>query len=266
VDKSRDIVQGALAEYKPAVTVALVSGGTDSLTAYYVARHLQVPVDYIVHIHTGTGIPQTTEFVRKWAREQDAEYIEGSAGTAYQDYVLRKGFFGRGLRAHSYAYHVLKAHPLRKAMSSIRQRRRGFPILMLTGIRLDESENRKYNFAGKTCRPDPAAQSNIFCNLIEHWTKRQCLDYLRSIDAPRNPVADLLHRSGECMCGTMQSDEDRQEAALWYPEWGAWLDRLEAKVCENFPAKWGQETTRRAGTAPIELGICQGCQLRLIDL
>lgn len=268
IDRSQGIADTFFAQYDPRIVVALVSGGKDSLTAYYVASHyLHLKIDAVVHVKTETGIPETSEFVRSWAESlKGSLYMERSAGTAFEDYVLRKGFFGRGMRAHAYAYHVLKADPLRKAMSVFRQRRRNFPIMMISGIRLDESNNRKYNFAQKTIKPDPAAKNNLFVNIIEHFSARDCLDLLSEVGAPRNPVSDLLHASRECMCGTMQSEEDRREASYWFPHWGSWIDRLEAKVNETFPEKWGEATTKKK-RLPVkcagDLGMCSTCQLAL---
>ena len=45
------------------------------------------------------------------------------------------------------------------------------------------------------------------------------------------------------MCGTMQSQADRTEASVIYPEWGEWLNELEARVNKKFPWKWGQSPT-----------------------
>lgn len=261
--KSKEIVDEALSHYQPKAVVCLVSGGNDSLTAYYVAKILQVPITAIVHIHTGTGVQETTDFVRGWAATQSCEYIEKSAGDAYKNYVKRKGFAGRGLRAHSYMYHILKASPLRKAVSSIRLRRRNFHVLMINGIRLDESKNRMYNFSGKTYRSDPAAPNNIFVNIIEHWTKDQCREFLVEMEAPKNPVYAMLHRSGECMCGTMQSGEDRKMAEFFFPVWGNWLNRLEEEVKETFTYGWGEGLPKeRFRTVPSEdsLGLCFSCE------
>lgn len=266
--QSANIVERAVAEYRPRVTVALVSGGDDSLTAFYVSQALNIPVDYIVHVDTRTGIPETRAFVEWWAQSINATMLVGDAGDAYEQYVMRKGFFGRGISAHAMAYHILKAGPLRKVISSIRQKRRDYPVMMLTGIRLDESDNRKYNFAAQTVKRDPAAPNNIFVNLIERWSKQDCKDLLSEVKAPRNPVAKALHRSGECMCGTMQDNEDRQLASILYPGWGKKLDTLEEKAvkkhgwgwCENMPNSIKQ---RRAGQMPFVMKdgfeMCRHC-------
>lgn len=267
LEVSADIVRNAIEFFRPSAIVALVSGGNDSLTAYYVAERLQVPIDYIVHVYTGTGIQETRQFVEQWATQVGKPLLLCDAGAAYENYVMRKGFFGRGVKAHAMSYHVLKAQPLRKGIASIRQRRRDYRVLMLTGIRLDESDNRKYNFASQTVRSDPGAQNNIFVNLIEHWSQQDCQKFLTEVNAPRNPVSKALHRSGECMCGTMQSVEDRQLAAILYPQWGRWINDLERRArelhgwgwSENIPSSIKQEKAGQLALPGFEL--CRHCLL-----
>lgn len=268
LERSAEIVQDAISTYQPKLIVSLVSGGNDSLTAFYVAQRLGIQVDYIVHVYTGTGIQETRQFVELWAHNGvGKQLLLCDAGKAFEDYVERKGFFGKGVSAHAMAYHVLKAGPLRKGIATLRKGRRNFPVLMLTGIRLDESDNRKYNFAAQTVKRDPAAPSNIFVNLIEHWTQQDCTDFLTSVDAPRNPVSKALHRSGECMCGTMQTREDRQLASILYPTWGKQLDALESRVKEQHGWGWGENMPQslkqeRAGQLPLEgFEMCRHCLL-----
>jgi len=236
---SREIYDKAIADFKPESVVCMISGGDDSLTAYHVARAIGAKIDFVMHVNTRTGIPQTNQFVRDTF--VDENYIEADAGSAYEDYVLRKGFMGRGYKNHAQAFHLLKAGPYRKAISKhIRQGRRNFPVLLLNGARESESDNRTVNAKGIYNR-DSSAKNNIWTNIIQHWSRQDCKSFLDERKACRNPVAKELCRSGECMCGTMQSDEDRIEASLLYPEWGKWLDNLGEEVVEDYPWKWGRE-------------------------
>jgi len=260
LESSAEIYQRAIAEYQPYAIVLMMSGGNDSLTAYYVAKKLGIKIDFILHINTGTGIAETTEFVRYFAESEGIKYIEASAGDAYENYVLRKGFFGRGHQAHNFSYHLLKHQRLVNSISvNIRQRRRSRPVLLLNGARLQESENRTRRLNGNEIRRDNGKSANIWVNLVHHWTKNECQSFLGECDAKRNPVAELLCRSAECMCGTMQNQAAREEASYWFPKWGKWLDDLENRVTQKFPWGWAQET-------PKSLAIeTQTGQLRLFD-
>jgi len=241
LDKSLKIYRDAEKKFKPDAVVSMVSGGNDSAVAYHVAKEIGIPMDYIIHLNTGTGIQETTDFVRSYYGNQPVEYLEANAGDAYEKYVRRKGFFGRGFIAHTYAYHILKAGPLQKVISKhIRKGKRGVKVLLLNGARADESANRKINLPD-VFNIDPSQNGNIWVNIIHHWSKEDCKEYLRTRDVKINPVTKNLCRSGECMCGTMQSDEDRYEASLLYPKWGEWLDNLQDEVVKKFPWKWGRE-------------------------
>lgn len=268
-EQAKTIWDRAQAEAQPVFTVCLVSGGNDSKAAFYAAREIGIPIDAIVFANTRTGIPETAQHVEQWAASVNVPLLVGDAKDTYERYVLENGFIGRGREAHNFAYHLLKAGPLRKAISSVRQRRRGFRVAMITGIRLSESDNRKYFFANKTIRRDGDAP-NWFVNLIENWSARDILDYIRDQRAMRNPVADILHHSRECMCGTTQPDEERQEAEQWYPDWGCWLRNLEDRVTQVWPWKWGEEMPEwfkqmRAGQMSMGdeyLPMCQACEAR----
>lgn len=140
IAESAKILKAALDQFNPTHIVSMVSGGKDSAASDQVARELGVKIDFVIHGNTRCGIPETTEFVRD-VYGRKGEYVEADAGTAYEDYVLRKGFFGKGIDAHGFAYRVLKATPFRKAVSrEIRQGKRNVRVLLLNGARKDESD------------------------------------------------------------------------------------------------------------------------------
>jgi len=115
---ARAVLQGA----PPTDRVyALVSGGHDSLTAMHVVYQSSVPLDGIIHIRTGIGVPETREFVQERADELGLEYHE--VGTKhdgpgyhsehrrvheeYVELVKKYGFPGPG--AHLWMYWRYKA-------------------------------------------------------------------------------------------------------------------------------------------------------------
>lgn len=238
IESSAAILAEAVERFSPTHIVSMVSGGKDSAASDQIARELGAKINFVMHGNTRCGIPETSEFVRQTYGAL-GDFVEADAGTAYEDYVLRKGFFGKGNGAHGFSYRVLKATPFRKSISQhIRQGKREVRVLLLNGARKDESENRKAHL--ETFRRDPASPGNIWVNLIHDWGQQDRDDYLRSRCTPINPVANKLCRSGECMCGTMQTRWDRLEAADAYPQWGARLDALEAEVREKFGFGWGE--------------------------
>lgn len=258
---SQEIINRAVADYHPYAVVMMFSGGDDSLTAYHVARALGVPLTHFLHGITGTGIPDTTQFARQVGEQSGLCYIEADAGKAFELYVWRKGFFGIGHQAHALAYHILKHQRFRSALSrAIRQGIRGRNILMVNGIRWQESRNRE-RLDGQPIKVDG---SNVWVNIINDWSQVDCINFLD--DKERNPVTALLHRSGECMCGTMQSLEQRNEAAFWFPAWGKWLNELEQAVKARHGWGWGEPIPSwfkqaKAGQLFFDgfMPMCQNC-------
>jgi len=259
MDSSVAILREAIEQFSPTHIVSMVSGGKDSAASDQVARELGAKLDFVMHGNTRCGIPETTDFVRETYGAQ-GEYVEADAGKAYEDYVLRKGFFGVGIGAHSFSYRVLKAQPFRKAISrEIRKGKRDIRVLFLNGARKDESENRKNHL--QKFRRDPASPGNIWVNLIQEWDQNTRDRYLETRATPINPVAIQLCRSGECMCGTMQSDAERAEAAALYPDWGERLRKLEAEARRLHGFGWGETFPKPKDPRQADLfqPMCKDC-------
>ena len=260
IGKSVRLYEDAVREYQPTHFVGMVSGGRDSAAMLEFAREAGIRLDMILHCRTGTGIQETTDFVTDYYGNLGPDFTIADAGTAYEEYVMRKGFFGVGRSAHNYAYRVLKATPMRKAISrEIRQGKRNVRVMLLNGARALESDNRAANL--QETRRDPAAPNNTWVNLIHYWSTSDRDRYLRLRDVPINPVAIQLCRSGECMCGTMQSLQSRMEAAAIYPDWGAQLDDLEKRAKAKHGWGWGETMPKPADPRQIDMfqPMCVGC-------
>lgn len=266
--ESLEIYKKAVIDFKPVVTVLMFSGGDDSLTTYHVARELGIKFDFVIHGNTRTGIPETTDYVRKTVENMGDMYLEADAGKSYEDYVMRKGFFGKGLGAHAFTYHRLKQEHFERIVSKyIRQRQRNFHIMFINGARRQESANRLKTMASPY-RVTERRPNDMWVNLINEFTKDDCRDYLSGNCIKRNPVSVNLCRSGECMCGTMQTPGDRQEAGFFYPEWKKWIDELEKKAIALHGFGWGENKPKPLKPNPqLELfqPMCMGCKMSQED-
>lgn len=262
IEESRQIVTNAINLYNPYKVVLILSGGDDSLLTFEVCKDAGIHIDYIMHGNTRTGLQETSEFVSQLALKSGIPLLVADAGTAYEDYVIRKGFFGRGVSAHGFSYHVLKAGPFRKAISKhIRQSKRNRPILLLNGVRVDESENRADKLGDNVYNVDPAAKNNIWVNVVHWWTTKDRDSYLIDRAVTRNPVAIALGRSGECMCGTMQNQASRIAASTYCPAWGEWIDALERKVIALHGFGWSQSKKKPNKQMKIDFQpMCVGCK------
>jgi 3'-phosphoadenosine 5'-phosphosulfate sulfotransferase (PAPS reductase)/FAD synthetase len=269
---SMDIVQRAIIDYQPYAVCLMLSGGDDSITALKVALMLGVRIDYIIHGNTGTGLKDVLKYVRKVAEMTGIRLLIADAGNTWEQRVKTKGFFGTGKMAHSFAYHLLKNNPFQTTIS--RYIRKGIPgrkILLLNGVRVEESDNRADNFGDNVYR---IRKGNIWVNIIHWWTKKECLALLDAEHFARSPVAIALGRSGECNCGTMQNEASRLACKEYDPEWGDWMWRVRKYVVAKFgwdihqtPSK-EQLAEIKAAVAKIdnEQIMCTGCKAAQLKL
>ena len=258
-DEAIRILRVAKETYRPARTFALVSGGHDSTAMLCVARPF---IDAAVHINTGIGVPEATGFVRSLCQSLSVELIElVTSPSIYQDIVLgptKKGFPGP---AHHYiTYHRLKAERLQELQRDYSQR--GQVILFVTGVRENESQRRMLSI-GATEHNGPRRRLGrcAWANPILHWTSWEMIALRDEYGIPRSPVADRLHRSGECLCGAFARPNELEEIAFWYPETAAYIRSLEAEARRlgKRYSVWGPGGRGVPSPGPL----CSDCQLTL---
>lgn len=264
--KSKEIFESAVKIYKPKAIVGMLSGGDDSMTMMEVAKAIGIKFNYVVHGYTRTGIPETTKFAVNEIERRGHRLLLADAGDSYVNYVMRKGFFGKGVGHHNISYHILKLGHFRRVVShNIRMGRRNYPILFIGGARRSESPRRKVGLISPYRVIDDGR--NIWVSLINDWDKQDCLDFLEGNGVFRNPVSIKLCRSGECMCGTMQSEGDRNEAAFFYPDWGKNLDALDKIVKAKHGWGWNDQGPSKNKTVADYQAqqqfqpMCTGCKI-----
>mgnify|MGYP005828429325 FL=1 len=242
--------------YKPVKTYVLTSGGNDSTTLMHLVRPY---VDAAVHIRTGIGVPETSEFVREITAYFKLPLIElVTPPEVYRDIVLgktKKGFPGPNM--HYITYHRLKAERIRNLQRDYSKR--GERLLLVSGVRSQESERRMLG-VGKFEHQAPTSTATrcAWVNPLIHWTSYEMSSYRMAFQVPRSPVADKLHRSGECLCGTFARPDELKEIEFWYPETANYIKSIQAEALamgKKFPY-WGH----RAGKIPKTAGpLCSDC-------
>jgi len=89
--------------------------------------------------------------------------------------------------------------------------------------------------------------------------------YRSALEVPRSPVADKIHKSGECLCGAFARPDELKEIEFWYPETAAYIKSMEAEALamgKKFPY-WGH----RIGTKPKATGpLCSDCLFNMDDI
>lgn len=235
----------AIERFDPAMVVGLFSGGHDSLSANYVAS-LHPRFNGCLHVNTGIGIERTRQFVRDTCATRgwllwEYKAVENclSDGTPdpmdYDQIVLANGFPGPA--AHRYFYVKLKDRCIQRFlrdMGATENRR----VLFISGARTEESQRRMGN-----TRPEPSEYGrSVWLNAIHDWTKLNTTEVLERAGLERNPVVDLIHKSGECLCGAFKKPGELEELNQWditRPTYDR-IIALQARVrAAGFPWGWG---------------------------
>ncbi len=252
----RELLEEAIIEYVPRKVYALLSGGHDSLCATHLAFSTGL-CDAAVHINTGIGIEQTREFVRDTCREQGWPLIEKHAKDCGQDYralVLEYGF--PGPPQHTPMYIQLKERALRVVVREAKKKRMD-RVMLVSGCRSQESVRRMGTV-------DPIQKekgsARVWVAIIHDWSKLECNEYIQEQGLERNPVVDLIHKSGECLCGAFAKTGELKELELWFPETAAQIRELEAEVkAAGFDWGWEQGKTYKREKIEEAPPLCHSC-------
>lgn len=239
----------------------LYSGGNDSTT---LAHLFKERADYAVHANTTIGIEQTRQFVRDTCAGWGLPLLEyrPPAGSTYRELVLDQGFPGPG--HHFKMYQRLKERCLRQARRELVKHPRQERVIFLAGRRRTESA-RRANV------PELQREGSIvWVSPLVNWTASDMSTYRRLCgDIPRNEVSDLIHMSGECLCGAFAKRGEIDELEMWFPDTVAEIRELEAEVTAQgtIPAKrckwgWGAGTpVPDTPTGPL----CTSCDARALE-
>lgn len=280
IQQSRDFLQGAIEEHvwrdglMVAAKVGLFSGGNDSTTLVHLFRN---EVDFAAHANTGIGIEQTRQFVRDTCAAWDLQLIERAApreADHYRSLVLSRetdkkgnplgGFPGPAM--HFKMFTRLKERALMQVRRELVTNSRRERVVFLAGRRRDESARR--------ARVPLSERQGavVYVSPLINWTKSDLNTYrLMCGDVPVNEVSDLIHMSGECLCGSFASPGEREEITYWFPEIMAEIAELERELAdrEDIPEHrktwgWGADPAKkRLEGRPSNSGLlCSSCDDR----
>ncbi len=203
---------------------ALFSGGHDSLAAAKVASRAPL-FRGCVHINTGIGIEETSDFVRQTCEREGWPLTELHAPEGeYERLVLTRGGFPYGEQSHHSMFYYLKQKHLRRWMKD-----QPGQVGLSTGIRKDESVRR---MGAGISVPERREGRKTWLSPILDWSAVRVSRFIDSEGLQRNPVVDLLHRSGECLCGALAQESEIHEIAAWFPKTAARIQELE-RECER---------------------------------
>lgn len=250
------LIDQAVDEHRPSHVFALFSGGHDSVCALRVAmEHPQFRA--AVFIDTGTGIPETREYVRETTKALGVPLLEYSTPPeVYERMVLDHGFPGPA--QHLPCYSLLKERRIRDLTREHKQGPRG-RIVLVSGARREESVRRMGT--ADEIRRDGA---RVFVNPIIDWRATERLPFMARYGIEPSPVVANLHRSGECNCGAFATPGELDFLEMFYPCVGTRLRDLERRVFAKHPnaARWGYRPTKAVSPDQQWLPLCQSCPTR----
>lgn len=247
VDLALRSMDVAISATKPKYVFGLFSGGGDSTVACHVAaRHDSF--DGVVFIDTGTALPGVIEHVYQTAGEQNWWVNVARSPQTYEDMIREHGLPGPG--QHSTAYVRLKEKALDAFVrlncskcSNYTRHRKHDTIMWVSGARSAESVRRMGQSDWVT-----VDGSQVWVNPILDWDNSLCRAYREMCDLPTSDVAALVHRSGECNCGTYAAKGERDMLCSFFPEFGQQIENWEALAREHghfHAARWGEKPLKQ---------------------
>jgi 3'-phosphoadenosine 5'-phosphosulfate sulfotransferase (PAPS reductase)/FAD synthetase len=203
-----------------------------------------------------------------------ATFVRREAGTRKPGDGLGNaplGFPGPG-GGHRAAYARLKERQVERLVRDTKAElgaSRRARVALLSGARLGESRRRRVTNADGPYR---LRKAQLWINPVHWWTNEEMRAYRREHRIAVSDVAALLHRSGECNCGSYIGKDERADLEALFPDWvDAVIRPLEAEARDLGVPRcvWGErlDTGRAGARGAIEevddAPLCSDCQLSL---
>lgn len=175
------------------------------------------------HCDTGVGLEATEFFVAQtclalgWPLKtyKATENTQANGKTDPMDYFAMletNGFPGPG--QHGTMYIKLKERQIRRFVRD--EKRAGARrVLLVSGVRRQESAVRSSEDRTQWHRREGA---QIWANPLLDFSKLDCSRIMQFAGLPRSPVVDLIHKSGECLCGAFAKPGELAETTLWFKD------------------------------------------------
>lgn len=273
IAESRDIYNEALDKHEPTWEIALFSGGHDSLVSTHFAMEY-MNADFVLHLDTGVGIPQTQEYVKETCEEfgwelkiysaMDYEKVDGTPSP--QDYVeLVKEHGFPGPQFHWKMYQRLKERPLLHCLRDHKEYRYAHTCQLLCTGRYKRESQRRMRLENEDYRKK---KGRLWCSPMFYWHTEHFQEYRERYVLPLNPVAKKLCMSGECMCGAFAGEGDFDEMKALYPDFAEYLEAIEREV-KKAGHDWGWEekppqhenvqSSEERQEDDVEMDLCAHC-------
>jgi 3'-phosphoadenosine 5'-phosphosulfate sulfotransferase (PAPS reductase)/FAD synthetase len=257
----RNLLDEACERFPEATLLSGFSGGTDSLVTLDIVRE-HPRCAGALYLDTTCAIPAVGAYVEQTTGALAVPLHTARPPVTYHDIVLQHGFPGPG--QHGTAYIRLKA----RAIRAVRRQLGGGLLILATGVRRTESRRRMGHV--KPIQFD-RKEGIVWVAPIIDYTHGDKAAHVDAAGLRISDTAALLHRSGECNCGSFASaDEEREELRAFYPDFEAELSDLEVMAAKrDVWCRWGKPMPKRFQKAwrlnQTEMCIpmmCTGCDTR----
>lgn len=265
INEAREIVDRAFEEHDVCEAFVLTSGGNDSVVPLHLFKD-DPRITAAVHIDTGIRVPETEEHVRRVCSEFGVELLvyrakentrgDGSSDPqVYEEIVKEHGFPGPS--QHIIMYSKLKERQVRRLLRDYRQGRRR--VMLITGVRKSESVRRKRNV--EEIKRD---RCQLWVAPVLNWSDSDMSLYRQHFDIPKNPVAEKLGMSGECLCGSYARPGELELIRSHYPEVAEEINRIEGESgCpwgwEHKPNRADSASMKNARMERLGMELCTSC-------
>ncbi|ADD81107.1 phosphoadenosine phosphosulfate reductase [Rhodococcus phage ReqiPine5] len=235
----------------------LFSGGNDSTVLAHLVRER---ASWAIHANTTIGIEETRQFVRDTCAAWGLPLLEEKPDTSYRDLVVEQGFPGPG--HHFKMYQRLKERGLRQARRKLVTDGRRQRVVFLAGRRREESARRANIVLHERI------DSVIWASPLAMWTKLDMNTYRTMMgDVPVNQVSDLIHMSGECLCGAFAKPGELDMIGQFFPDTAEEIRSIERDVqaagWTGSHCRWGHgaKGSAKRDDESDEVGmLCSSCQ------
>lgn len=206
------------------------SGGKDSLATYLLVEKATPAPPPMFFVNTGLELPETVDYVKRFAASRGAEVIGEDAGDRFWDSVE---VFGPPARDFRWCCKVLKLGPAATSISET-----------LGGTSLSFMGQRKLESFARSIEPrvtsNPWVPGQTSANPIQNWNALEVWLYIFRENAPFNELYNRgYHRMGCYLCPASplaEIDGLRETHPALYARWmeklESWAHRL------GYPPEW----------------------------
>jgi 3'-phosphoadenosine 5'-phosphosulfate sulfotransferase (PAPS reductase)/FAD synthetase len=216
IEDAKRIMDSAIDQYKPETILVGFTGGSDSLTLLHLMNELGY--NFIPFFcNTGIGVEEQWEFIRTHCAKHNFKLFEQKPTyKLYKQIIIQNGFPGPSM--HNVIFNDLKMKSI-TAISKYYDNK----TIIVTGVRLTESERRKINITSEIQKKD----GQVWVAPIMNWDDDDKDEYMETREIERSPVSQNLGMSFECGCGAYAVKGELEKIRYFYPNFARVIDGLQ---------------------------------------